>query len=120
MFSDDISWKLVNRPAVFGSDIVLECKFPEKTCCNKFARRWLGGEGLRLLVMNGAPVYPMKYTESFNPDTYTSKLTIHTLNSTDVNVSYACTYGFVKDVKVLELKEEDFESKKKPFKIFLG
>lgn len=73
---------------------------------------------MRLLVMNGASVYPLKYTESFNPDTYTSKLTIHSMNATDVNVFYACTYGFVKDVKVLKLTEEDFESEYKLLSCF--
>lgn len=108
--SDDISWKLLTKPAIFGGDLILECKFPEKTCCDRFARRWLGGKDLRLLVMNGASVYPQKYSERFDPDSYSSKLIIHSLNSTDVNFSYACTYGFVKDVKVLKLTEEDFES----------
>lgn len=61
--------------------------------------------------MNGASVYPQKYSESFDPDSYSSQLIIHSLNSTDVNVSYACTYGFVKDVKVLKFTEEDFESR---------
>ncbi|OPL33335.1 hypothetical protein AM593_03359, partial [Mytilus galloprovincialis] len=107
---DEIYWKLFTKPAVFGDDVMLECKFPERTCCHRFARRWLGGTDLRLLVMNGASVYPLKYTESFRPESYSSKLTIHSLNATDVNVQYACTYGFVKDVKVLELTEEDFES----------
>lgn len=66
---------------------------------------------MHLLIMNGASVYPQKYTEDFIPDSYLSKLTIHSFNSTDVNVPYACSYGFVKDVKVLKLTEEEFESK---------
>lgn len=111
IFTDDISWSLFTKPAVFGEDVMLECKYPETTCCHRFARRWLGGTDLRLLVMNGASVYPQKYTESFIPESYSSKLTIHYLNFTDVNVPYACTYGFVKDVKVLELTDKDFESK---------
>lgn len=110
---DKISWKLLTKPAVFGKDIILACRLP-KTCCERYTRKWFGGHRFRLLAMNGVSTIPEKYTEVFNADSRSSKLTIHAFNSSDVNIPYACTYGFeTSETKNLNLSDDDFESKSK-------
>ncbi|CAC5383213.1 unnamed protein product [Mytilus coruscus] len=107
---DKIHWELLTKPAVFGDAIMLDCRLPENACCNRYTRRWLGGHGLRLLVMDGVSTRPEKYSEVFNDETRSSKLTIHAFNSEDVNIPYECTYGFQTYIKELALSENIFES----------
>lgn len=108
---DQIHWELLTKPAVFGNAIMLDCRLPENNCCNSYSRRWLGGHGLGLLVMDGVSAIPKKYSEVFNAETRSSKLTIHALNPNDVNIPYECTYGFKTYTKDLTLSTDIFESK---------
>ncbi|VDI59472.1 Hypothetical predicted protein [Mytilus galloprovincialis] len=107
---DEISWKLSTKPAVFGDAIMLDCRLPKNSCCNRYTRRWLGGHAFRLLVMDGVSASPKKYSEVFNSETRSSKLTINALNPKDVNIPYECTYGFTTYIKELALSEDMFES----------
>ncbi|XP_063418423.1 uncharacterized protein LOC134701221 [Mytilus trossulus] len=109
--AEGIGWKLQTIPAVFGSDVVLECILPSSTCCDRYTRRWLGGGNLNLLIMDGISSKPDKYSEEFTKESRSSKLTIHSLDSKDVNIPYQCTYGFSKDVKLLNMTDYNFESK---------
>lgn len=106
-----IAWNLQTTPAVFGSDIVLECILPNGTCCDRYTRRWLGGKNLNLLIMDGISSKPDKYSEEFTKESRLSKLIIHRLDSKDVNIPYQCTYGFSKDVKLLNMTDDNFESR---------
>ncbi|VDI42359.1 Hypothetical predicted protein [Mytilus galloprovincialis] len=106
---EGVAWSLQTNPAVFGKDIVLECKLPSSTCCDRYTRRWLGGKNLHLLIMDGTSSEPDKYSELFDKETRSSKLTIHRLDSKDVNIPYQCIYGFSKDVKILNMTEDRFE-----------
>lgn len=66
---------------------------------------------MHLLVMDGVSANPEKYSEVFDAETRSSKLTIHALNPKDVNIPYECTYGFKTFIKDLALYEDIFESK---------
>lgn len=107
---EGVAWSLQTNPAVFGNDVVLECILPSSTCCDRYTRRWLGGKHLHLLVMDGVSSEPEKYSELFDKETRSSKLTIHRLDSKDVNIPYQCIYGFSKDVKILNMTEDRFEN----------
>lgn len=106
---EGVAWSLKTNPAVFGKDVVLECLLPSSTCCDRYTRRWLGGKNLHLLVMDGTSSEPIKYSELLDKETRSSKLTIHRLDSKDVNIPYQCIYGFSKDVKILNMTEDRFE-----------
>ncbi|CAC5423972.1 unnamed protein product [Mytilus coruscus] len=73
------------------------------------SRRWLGGNDLHLLTMNGFSINPNKYSEDFNKENKTSILMIHNFDIMDINVPYECIYGSSTFVKILNLTEDIFE-----------
>lgn len=78
------------------------------------SRRWLGGNDLHLLTMNGFSIDPAKYSEKFMKENKTSILIIHDFDIMDINVPYECIYGSSTFVKMLNLTEDKFECKSTP------
>lgn len=102
-------WELETIPAVFGKDVILKCTL-QQNCCKKMqSRRWLGGNDLHLLSMNGFSIDTEKYSEDFNKENKTSILIIHDFDVKDINVPYECIYGSSTFVKILNLTEDTFE-----------
>ncbi|XP_071147944.1 uncharacterized protein [Mytilus edulis] len=104
-----IVWELETLPSVFGKDVILKCTLPQNCCNNMQSRRWLGGNDLHLLTMNGFSIDPAKYSEKFMKENKTSILIIHDFDIMDINVPYECIYGSSTFVKMLNLTEDKFE-----------
>lgn len=109
--SASIVWKLETIPAVFGKDVVLKCTLPQNCCKIKQSRRWLGGNDLHLLTMNGYSINTKKYSEKFNRENKTSILTIHVFDIKDIDIPYECIYGSSTYVKILNWTADTFECK---------
>lgn len=105
-----VVWKLSSKPAVFGTNVKLQCTLCNKVpCCNAFIRKWTKGTNYDLIVMNSVSLNSAKYEEYLNVSTKTSILTIKNFTEEDVNIPYECTYGFDTDSKVLTMNSTDFE-----------
>ncbi|XP_076088338.1 uncharacterized protein LOC143058780 isoform X2 [Mytilus galloprovincialis] len=116
--SATINWKLETIPAVFGDDIILKCTLPRICCKTMQSRRWLGGNDLHLLTMNGFSINTSKYSENLNKENKTSILIIHNFDIMDINIPYECIYGSSTFVNILNLTEDIFEYHK--FEPYVG
>lgn len=105
-----LRWMLREKPAVFGTDIHLVCHLPNDTsCCRIYNRKWIVGFDYKIVVVNGLSLDNSKYIEELDEIGHVSILTIKAFDEKDVNIPYACAYGFLVYRAQLQLDQNLFE-----------
>ncbi|XP_052073535.1 uncharacterized protein LOC127711502 isoform X2 [Mytilus californianus] len=107
-FYSSVQWKVVNRPVVFGGDLILKCRMPISTFSCVSTSRWTRGHDNALIAFNNA-TYNKKYTSERNNICSDYYLYIHDVNESDMTDSYTCWHGYVNFTKMLTLESDTFE-----------
>ena len=105
-FCLSVRWTLTTKPVVFGNNITLHCKFPKymRSCLNN--AQWTGGEGNKVIAINGHSSNEAKY-EMIQYDR-SLDLIIKDFQATDINQRYTCVCGTLVYGKNLTANEIKF------------
>ena len=88
-----MKWTLGSSVAISGEDIRLNCAVLKDACTGKAPRQWSGGEGYKVLCLDGWCSENEKYSMEIYNSTLDFSLIVKNFSESDLNWEYTCMCG---------------------------
>ncbi|CAC5416687.1 OBSCN [Mytilus coruscus] len=102
-----VVWKIQTVPIIFGEDVVIKCIVSEDACRSDHTKQWTGGQGYKLIGLNGHTTDKSKYTMNVYKSTLSFELTVKNFSEADANNEYTCLCGKAHYTAILMLNKTE-------------
>ncbi|XP_071178084.1 uncharacterized protein [Mytilus edulis] len=102
---ESVIWKIKTFPIVLGKDVKITCYVLTGTCRKNQARQWTGGQGYKLIGLNGHTTDHSKYEMKIHTSDLSFDLTVKNFSVDDAFYEYTCLCGKEQYSDILKLND---------------